>query len=124
MLTTLKLQNPKMFTLRYLDNFASRIDALLDSGAKVVTTSVQRNLSPTASLPLHIRRLGVSVKEKNASPKKGEALNFTFCAPNPDVGGRTTTGSDQRKYSFALKRNIVAIYKNIIAILAIVACPK
>ena len=85
-----------MFAIKDLANLALRIDALLDSGAKILATSVQRNLSPTASLPIYIRRLGISVKEKNASPKKGEALNFTFCAPNPDVGGRTTTGSDAK----------------------------
>ena len=101
-------------------NLASKIDALLDSGVKVVNTLVQRNLSPMASLLIHIKPLGVSVKEKTPHQKKGEALNFTFCAPNPDAGGRTTSGSDEKDNSFALKRNIVAIYKNIIAILAIV----
>jgi hypothetical protein len=69
---------------------------------------------------MHIKRLGVLVKEKNASPRRGEALNFTFCAPKPDAGGRTTPGLDVQNNSFALKRNIVAIYKNISAILAIV----
>ncbi len=85
-----------MFPFRDLVNPASRIDSLLESGAKVLTTSVQRNLSPTASLPIHIRRVEVSVKEKTPHQKKGEALNFTFCARSPDVGGRTTTGSDKK----------------------------
>ena len=43
--------------MQNLANFAIRIDALLGSGVKVVTTLVQRNLSPTASLLIHIKRL-------------------------------------------------------------------
>jgi hypothetical protein len=113
----------KILTCKDLANLRSQIDALLDSGVKIVTTLVQRNLSPRASLLKYIKRLGVSVKEKTPH-QKGEALNFTFCAPNPDAGGRTTPGSDCTNNSFALKRNIVAIYKNIIAISAIVVSPK
>ena len=81
--------------IQNLANFASRIDALLGVGVKVVTNLVQRNLSPTASLLIHTKRLGVSVKEKTPHQDKGEALNLTFCAPNPEAGGRTTTGSDK-----------------------------
>ena len=60
------------------------------------------------------------MKEKTPHQDDGEALNLTFCAPNPDAGGRTTTGFDVMDHSFALKRNIVANYKNIIAIKAII----
>ena len=56
--------------MQNLANFASRIDVLLGSGVKVVTTLVQRNLSPTASLLINIKRVGKSVKEKNASPRQ------------------------------------------------------
>ena len=51
--------------------------------------------SKVASLLIHIKRLGVSVKEKTPHQDKGEALNLTFCAPNPEAGGRTTTGPDK-----------------------------
>ena len=60
------------------------------------------------------------MKEKTPHQDNGEALNLTFCAPNPEAGGRTTTGFDKNDNSFALKRNIVANYKNIIAIIAII----
>ena len=60
------------------------------------------------------------MKEKTPHQELGEALNIKFCAPNSDAGGRTTPDFDCDNHSFALKRNIVAIYKNIIAILAIV----
>lgn len=83
-----------MFTCKDLANLAPRIGALLDSGVKVATTFVQRNLSPTASLLKYIKRLGVSVKEKTPHRQKGEALNFTFCAPSPNAGGRTTSRTD------------------------------
>ena len=82
--------------MQNLANFPSRIDALLGIGVKVATSLVQRNLSPTASLLVHIKRLGVSVKEKTPHQGKGEALNLTFCAPNPEAGGRTTAGLDQK----------------------------
>ena len=87
----------KIFTSTNLANLASSIDALLNSGIKVVTTKVQRSLSPAASSLVYIKRLGVSVKEKTPHQEQGEALNFTFCAPNPDAGGRTTSGFEQKK---------------------------
>ena len=81
---------------------------------------MQRNLSPTASLQVYVNRLEASVKEKTPHQEVGEALNSTFCASSRRAGGRTAPHNDLFRLYFALSRNIVAFYKNIIAIIAIV----
>ena len=96
-------------------------DALMHAWTQSVTGWVQRNLSPTASLQLHVSHLKALIKEKTPHQKTGEALNLTFCEPELGVGGRTTPRTDQLTLHFALTGNIVARYKNIIATIAIIA---
>ena len=65
-------------------------DALVHTWTQFVTSWVQRNLSPTASLQLHVSHLRTLIKEKTPHQEPGEALNLTFCEPELGVGGRTT----------------------------------
>ena len=65
-------------------------DALVQTWTQFVTRWVQRNLSPTASLQLHVSHLRALIKEKTPHQRPGEALNLTFCEPELGVGGRTT----------------------------------
>lgn len=84
--------------LRYMQNLAnllSRIDALLHGWVQIATNLVQRNLSPRLLCNYTIINSTASVKEKTPHQNIGEALNFTFCASWPGIGGRTTPGLDR-----------------------------
>ena len=101
-------------------NVASRIDTLLKNLIHFATFRTQRNISPTASLQLHINYFKASVKVKTPHQKNWWGVKLNVFLVDLKRWGEDNTSRQLQIIYFALSRNIVAIYKNIIAIIAIV----